>query len=76
MEEWLLMNYIKLKGIPVINRKMVKRIMVVIWGLICVRNSQFSIVIENRLFLKFKGAYMRYSLGSMGNMITRRLEVI
>jgi hypothetical protein len=30
MEEWLLMNYIKLKGIPVINRKMVKRIMVVI----------------------------------------------
>jgi hypothetical protein len=55
---------------------MVKRIMVVIWGLICVRNSQFSIVIENRLFLKFKGAYMRYSLGSMGNLITRRLEVI
>jgi hypothetical protein len=45
-------------------------------GLICVRNSQFGMLLKNRLFRNFKGAYMRYNVGYMGNLITRRLEVI
>lgn len=76
LEEWLLMYYDKLKDIPGMNRKMVKRILVVRWGLICVRNSQFGMLVNNRLFLNFKGAYMRYNLGYMSNLITRRLEVV
>jgi glycosyltransferase involved in cell wall biosynthesis len=76
LEKWLLMYYQKLMHIPGINRKMVKRIMVVRWGLICARTGHIGMLLNNRLFFRFGGAYMRYNLGYLGNLITRRLEVV
>jgi hypothetical protein len=40
------------------------------------RSGHYRLMLRNRLFFNFKGAYMKYNLLYMKNMLTGHLEVV
>jgi glycosyltransferase involved in cell wall biosynthesis len=76
LEDWLLKFYDHLRRQIDINIAIVRRILAVRWFLVCYRSGHYRLMLRNRLFFNFKGAYMKYNLLYMKNMLTGHLEVV
>lgn len=76
LEIWLVNFYSHIKMQPGINQALVRRIIAVRWFLICLKTRHFGMMFQNRLFRTFKGAYLRYNLIHMKNLLTGRVEVV